>query len=121
MHSFQNGKLMDIIYYQQEEDMVKQQNEVHAYIKELEQQHESHGEEAKNDELKVFGSQTFTCSKKLYIVNWLKQEKIIGGKLYEPTINWSQKIVCKLESKTIGKELRKQRLTCHMKDYAKHG
>ncbi len=65
MHSFQNGKLMDIIYYQQEEDMVKQQNEVHAYIKELEQQHESHGEEAKNDELKVFGSQTFTCSQKI--------------------------------------------------------
>jgi hypothetical protein len=29
----------------------------------LEEQHESNGEEGKNDELKVFGLQTFTCSK----------------------------------------------------------
>jgi hypothetical protein len=30
----------------------------------LEEQHESHGEEGKNDELKVFGLQIFTCSQK---------------------------------------------------------
>lgn len=76
MHSFQNGKLMDIIYYQQEGDMVKQQNEVHAYIKELEQ-HESHGEEAKNDELKVFRSQIFTHSQKI-----IRSELVKIGKDY---------------------------------------
>jgi hypothetical protein len=38
--------------------MVKQHNEVHAYIKELEEQHESQREEAKNDELKVFHLQS---------------------------------------------------------------
>ncbi len=64
MHSFQNGELMHIIYYQQEKDMVKQQNEVHAYIKKLEEQHESHGEEGKNDKMKLFGLQTFTCSQR---------------------------------------------------------
>jgi hypothetical protein len=44
--------------------MVKQHNEVHAYIKELEKQHESQREEGKNDELKVFGLQIFTCNQK---------------------------------------------------------
>jgi hypothetical protein len=30
----------------------------------LEEQHESHGEEGKNDKMKLFGLQTFTCSQR---------------------------------------------------------